>query len=343
MQYRDYYQILGVDRNTSAEKIKKAYRKLARKYHPDINPGDASAEEHFKDINEAYQVLSDPEKRQKYDRFGAQWEQYQQAGGQPGGFDWSRWAAASGGGQARTGASQARTGAGQTGGYYSRQVSPEEFEQMFGGRTSGFSQFFETLFGGSPDQVQFDFDDGTLHQAYPGGGRPRRERDLEHSLVVSLEEAFHGTRKVLQRSDGSKLEVKIPPGVRTGTRIRLKGQAQTNTQSGQPGDLYLNVEVASHPRFMRRIDDLQITIPVALYTLILGGERQVSSIDKTVSLKIPPGTQNGTLFRLSGLGMPKLDNPQARGDLLVKAEARLPDNLSQKELDLFHELHDLRQ
>jgi curved DNA-binding protein len=327
MEYKDYYQTLGVDRNASEDEIKKAYRKLARKHHPDVNPGDPGAEERFKDINEAYQVLRDPDKRQKYDRFGSQWEQYQQRGGRPEDFNWQQWAAQPGA---------------QRGGYQTRQVSPEEFEQMFG-RRGGFSDFFETLFGGMGGGMDFGFGEGYADPRFRGQPRQRRGRDLEHELEISLEEAFRGTSRILQRSDDRKIEAQVPAGVRTGSRVRLKGQGQSDGRGGQSGDLYLKIRVAPHPRFERQGDDLKVTQSVDLYTLLLGGEINVASLDKTVTLTIPPETSNGTSFRLRGLGMPKMKKSGPRGDLFVKVQAQLPQDLSDREQALFAELRKLRE
>lgn len=326
MEYKDYYQTLGVDKSASAAEIKKAYRKLARKYHPDVNPGDKASEEHFKDINEAYEVLGDEEKRQKYDQFGAQWQQYQRAGGAPEDF-WAQWGAQPGAGGQRT---------------YSRQVSPEEFEQMFGG--GGFSDFFETLFGGMGARRATggftDFGDvgGQTYQA-----RPRRGRDLEHTVEVTLEEAFHGTTRALQWEDGRTINAKIPRGVKSGSRIRLSGQGGTGAAGGAAGDLYLLIEVLPHRIFRREEDDLEVSIPVDLYVALLGGKVEVPTLDKTVRLTIPEETQNGRIFRLSGLGMPQLRNPDQRGDLYATVDVQLPGNLTEEEKELFGKLRDLRR
>ncbi|MBN1667541.1 MAG: J domain-containing protein [Anaerolineales bacterium] len=326
MEYKNYYQTLGVNREASEDEIKKAYRKLARKHHPDVNPGDPGAEERFKEINEAYQVLRDPEKRAKYDRFGSQWEQYQQRGGRPEDFNWNQWGAQ-------------QPGAG--GGTY-RQVSPEEFEQIFGGRGSGFSDFFETLFGGMPGSgVRFDFGEAAPAPGRRSQARPRRGRDIEYEVEITLEEAFHGGTRVLQKGDGSKIEVSIPAGIRAGNRIRLKGQGQP-APGAAPGDLFLKVAIRPHARYERQGDDLYMTTAVDLYTLILGGEIQVPGLDKTVSLTIPPETKNAASFRLRGLGMPGHKGSSGRGDLYVKVQARLPTELSQQERELFQQLRQMR-
>jgi len=321
MEYQDYYQVLGVGKSAGADEIKKAYRKLARKYHPDVNPGDAAAEENFKQLNEAYEVLSDPEKRQKYDQFGAQWRQYERAGGRPEDFDWARWTGQPGG---------QRT--------YGRSVTPEEFEQMFGG-SGGFSDFFETLFGGMGRQQTGGFTDFGGRQHQP---RVSRGRDVEHTVQVTLEEAFHGATRTLQWEGGRAIEARIPRGVQTGSRIRLSGQGATGMAGGQAGDLYLRVEVLPHATFAREDDNLRVTVPVDLYTAVLGGTIEVPTIDRTVKLTVPPETANGKVFRLRGLGMPNLRNPDQRGDLYAAIEVQLPQNLSEQEKDLFRQLRDFR-
>jgi curved DNA-binding protein len=325
MEYRDYYQILGVAKTADQDAIKKAYRKLARQNHPDVNPGDKQAEERFKDINEAYEVLSDPEKRQKYDQFGAQWQQYERAGGRPDDF-WQQWGGAAQGGPGRQG--------------YTRTVSPEEFEQIFGqGGDSGFSSFFETLFGGGMGgQRPSGFGAGSPY----GDPRPRRGRDMEHPVEITLEEAFQGTSRLLQREDGRQSEVKIPRGAKTGTRVRLAGEGSTGAAGGEAGDLYLRVEVLPHNRFERDGDDLKVTVPVDLYTAILGGRVEVPTLAGPVKLTIPAETANGRVFRLRGQGMPQLRTPDQRGDLYATIEVQLPRGLNDEERQLFEQLKAMR-
>ena len=303
MDYRDYYKVLGVSKNASKEEITQAFRKLARKYHPDVNPGDKTAEEKFKEINEAHEVLSDAEKRKKYEQFGAQWQQYTRGGGRAENFDWSKW-----GGQPKNGV---------------YTVNPEDLEKMFGGGGLGsFSDFFETLFGGRRSQTNTQ--------------TRSRARDIEHVMQITLEEAFTGASRLLQWEGGKKLEAKIPAGVRSGSRVRLSKQGEGGA------DLYLKVEVQPHPVFDRDGDDLKVTVDVDLYTAILGGEATVATIDKRVKLTIPSETQNGKLFRLSGLGMPKLRTPTQRGDLYATVEVQLPKELDGEEKKLFEKLRSLR-
>ena len=324
MEYKDYYKILGVEKDASASEIKKAYRRLARKYHPDVNPEDAGAEERFKELTEAYEVLSDKDKRQKYDRFGSQWRQYERAGGQAEDFDWSQW--------------QTQPGAGQN----YRAVTPEELNQMFGGG-GGFSDFFETLFGG---QVRTGSGYSTGYGGDPfrqTGTRRRPGRDLEQEIEITLEEAFHGTTRNIQYENGRTIQARVPRGVRTGSRVRLSGQGQPGAGGAQAGDLYLVVRVLPHDRFRREGDDLHLTVPVELYNMLLGGSTTISSLDRQVRLTIPPETENGRVFRLTGLGMPKLQNPDERGDLYAAVQVQLPQNLTEQERELLENLRELRK
>lgn len=311
MQYRDYYQILNVAKAASQDEIKKAYRKLAREYHPDVNPDDPNAEEKFKDINEAYQVLSDQEKRDKYDRFGSQWKQYQQTGGSAEDFDWSQWAAQ-----------------GQRGGTQYRTVSQEEFEQMFGGGLGGFSDFFETLFGGVSGTRT-----GRRSTGQPAYQRQIRGRDIEHPVEITLEEAFNGTTRLLTYEDGRRIEATIPAGVITGSKVRLSGQGAGGSDGS--GDLFLKIKVLQHARYKRDGDDLKVNQPVDFFTALLGGEVMVTTIDKAVKLSIPPETDSGKTFRLKGLGMPKLSKPGQRGDLFATLEVQVPKNLSPEQKEKF--------
>ncbi len=315
MEFKDYYKILGVSPNATEKEIKSAFRRLARKYHPDVNPNDPQAEERFKEINEAYEVLSDPEKRKKYDQMRQQYEAWQRAGRPGGQFDWGRWA---------TG------GAAGPGGVHVEYVGPEDLGDLFGG-FGGFSDFFEQIFGGGPTR--------TRAQYRP---RPRRGRDIEQPIQITLEEAFHGSTRRLRREDGSTLEVRIPRGIDTGKRIRVRGEGMPGVAGGEPGDLYLRVEVVPHPLFERRGDDLYVKVPVDLYTAVLGGEVEVPTIEgKRILLKIPPGTQNGKLFRLRGKGMPKLKKPDERGDMYAEIVVRIPTDLTPEERRLFEQLRDL--
>jgi curved DNA-binding protein len=329
MDYKDYYQVLGVGKSADSKEIKKAYRKLARQYHPDVNPGNKAAEDKFKEVNEAYEVLSDPQKREKYDRFGSSWQQYQRSGGRPEDFDWGQW----------------RSGPG--GGSYTRTVTQEELEQMFGGMggLGGFSDFFETLFGGLGQQTGGFSGQGRSTRSpsrSPQSG-PQRGRDSEQTLEISLEEAFLGTTYSLQWEGGKRIEARIPRGVRTGSRVRLSGQGETGAQGGQAGDLYLKIQIRPHPTFTREGDDLHVKVPIDLYTAVLGGKVQVPTLERPVELTIPAETANGKVFRLRGLGMPVLRDPEQRGNLLATVEVQIPKNLNQEERQLFQELKKLRK
>jgi curved DNA-binding protein len=319
MEYKDYYKILGVDRNASEKEIKKAYRRLARKYHPDVNPDDKDAEERFKEINEAHEVLADPEKRQKYDQLGANWQQWQRMGRDPGGFDWGQWfAGAPGGGRVH--------------------VEYGDLGDLFGDALGGgrFSDFFEAIFGSGGRQGPQAW--AGTRQARP---RPRRGQDYEQPVEITLEEAFNGTRRVLEK-DGRRIEVKIPPGVKTGSKVRIAGEGAPGIGGGTTGDLYLKVTVLPHKVFERKGEDLHCEVPVDLYTAILGGEANVPTLKGTVSLKIPPETQGGRTFRLKGQGMPQLRDSSKRGDLYAEVKVVLPKNLSAKEKALFKELAHMR-
>lgn len=311
MEYRDYYQALGVSKNATQDEIKKAYRKLARQYHPDVNPDNKPAEERFKQINEAYEVLSDPEKRQKYDQFGSQWQQFQNMGGRPDDF-WRQYA-----GQGGT------------------RVNMEDLDSILRGfgspGGSGNSSFFDLLFGNLGGQR--------------GGfqAQPQRGRNVEVTVEVTLEEAFQGSTRQVQRADGQVSQVKIPRGVKTGSKIRVKGGGNPGASGGSPGDLYLVVQELPHAQFERRGDDLYTAVKVDLYTAILGGKVDVPTLERTGTLTIPPETQNGRVFRISGQGMPELRHPDQRGNLFATVEVDLPQKLSDKEQELFRQLRALRQ
>ena len=310
MEYKDYYKTLGVDKGANEKEIKTAYRKLARQYHPDMNPGNKQAEARFKEINEANEVLCDPDKRQKYDRLGSNWQAYERSGQDPSGFDWGQWTAGGPGG--------ART-----------RVEYGDINDMFG--QGAFSDFFQSVFGGAAGQAG---------RAAPS--RSARGRDAEHPVEITLEEAFQGTQRVLS-IDNRRIEVKIPAGVRTGSRVRVAGEGGPGMNGAPAGDLFLVVQVQPHAVFQRDGDDLQCEAPVSLYTAILGGEMAVTTLTGKASLRIPAGTQSGQTFRLRGQGMPHLRDPQKRGNLLVKAQVRLPKQLSERERQLFQELADLEQ
>jgi DnaJ-class molecular chaperone len=301
---RDFYSLLGVNRTASDKEIRSAYRRLARKLHPDVNPSDTAAEQRFKEVNAAYDVLSDPEKRRKYDRYGDNWEHADEI----------------------ERAQRARAGSG--GGYYysTRGGGPNiEFGNGEMDDLGDLGDIFGGIFSG-------------------GRGRTRRPRQLniEQPVDITLEEAFAGTTRMLVLGDGGdqrRIEVRIPAGVDTGSRVRVAGEGRQD--DGRKGDLYLVVSVRPHDRFERKGDDLHVEVEAPITTAVLGGEIEVASLDRKVALKLPALTQNGRVFRLTGLGMPKLNQSGARGDLFARVKVRLPAKLDDKERKLFEELKEL--
>jgi len=323
---KDYYNILGVNRNASEREIKQAYRRLARKYHPDINPGDKSAEEKFKQMNEAYEVLSDKEKRNKYDQFGDQWQyadQFARAQQQGPFGDFAR------------------------GGYTRFHFDKGDLGSLFG-------DLFESFGAGTFSRRE----------------RSRRGQDAEYRVGVTLEEAYRGASRVISleveeacsgcggsgsiqnvpcsvcRGSGrvtrlKRLEVKIPSGVKDGSRVRIAGKGGPGYGGGKNGDLYLAVSVKPHQVFERKGDNLHVEVAVPLMVAVLGGEAQVPTLKGKLALKIPPETQNGRTFRLAGRGMPHLGN-SSYGDLLARVKVVLPTKLSTQEKELFEQLSKLR-
>jgi curved DNA-binding protein len=317
MEYKDYYQILGVDKKATNKEIKSAFRKLARQHHPDTNPDDPQAEARFKEINEAYEVLSDPEKRTKYDQLGTDWHHWQQAGGQPYDFNWDRWATDPAGQRVHV------------------QYAPaEDLGDLFGGGHP-FSDFFTTIFGGTGMRNGHSRAKGFEYRP-----QSQRGQDLEREVEISLTEAYHGTTRLLAK-DGRRLQVKIPAGAKTGTRIRMRGEGSNGLAGGEAGDLYLRVRVTPDPRFERKGDNLHTTIPVDLYTAVLGGEVHIPTLAGEVKLKIPAGSQNGQTFRLRGKGMPKLNKIDQHGDLYARLNVRLPTKLTSKQREHFEALQRL--
>lgn len=314
MEYKDYYKILGVDKKASEDDVKKAYRKLAMKYHPDRNPGNKSAEEKFKDINEAYEVLRDTQKRARYDQLGESYSSWQQTGGQPGNFNWNDWFVNTPGGGRTT-----------------QQVNVED---LFG--HGGFSDFFSSIFGGSAGMGA----DPLRSRGRATGRRTMQQAPAEYQqpVQISLEEAYHGATRVLQM-DNRRLEGKIPPGAKTGTKVRLAGLGPSGP-NGEKSDLYLVVEVLADSRFERKENDLYTDVNVDLYSAILGGQAKVPTMSGEVMLKIPAGTQPGQIIRLSGRGMPHLHSPQTFGDLYAVVKVQLPRQLTLEQRKLFEKLRD---
>ena len=302
MAYIDYYKILGVDKNASQDDIKKAFRKLARKYHPDLNPNDPSAKDKFQEINEANEVLSDPEKRKKYDEYGEHWKHAdefeaqkkarQHAGGGGGGF----------------------SGFGGDGGSYWYSSD---------GDAGGFSDFFESMFG---------------HRG--GGGRGNagfRGQDFNAELHLSLRDAARTHKQVLN-VNGKQVRITIPAGVADGQVIKLKGYGGEGINGGPAGDLYITFKIAEDSVFKRLGDDLYVDVEMDLYTAVLGGEKVIDTLEGKVKLKIKPETQNGAKVRLKGKGFPVYKKEGQFGDLIITYSVKIPTNLTDRQKELFREL-----
>jgi curved DNA-binding protein len=316
MPKRDYYDVLGVGRNAPEKDVRQAYRKLARKYHPDVNPNDKNAEAKFKEIGEAYEVLSDKDKRAKYDRWGHNWQQMEQQeeAARKAGFDPSQFRQAPGGFEFRSDSPEGASGGG------------------------GFEDILSQILRGSGGRGRSGWRGRTQVP-------PIKGEDAEYPVEVTLAEAFTGTTRILQM-DGTerrRLEVKVPAGVKDGSRIRIAGEGAPGFDGGPKGDLYLVITVAPDPHFERQGDDLYTEVPVPLSVLMLGGEAHVPTPKgNKLALKLLPETQNGKQFRLTGQGMPHLQGT-GRGHLYAKVKAVLPTDLSPRERELFEELARLRR
>ncbi|NJL93329.1 MAG: DnaJ domain-containing protein [Anaerolineae bacterium] len=304
VDYKDYYRILGVERAATDQEIRRAFRQLAREFHPDVNPG-ATAEERFKEINEAYTVLSDADKRKRYDQLNRSYRDWQ--GTRRSEFDWARWT------------QQAQQ---------QRPPATQEAES-----NGVFSEFFNAVFGDSGRRNR------TTNSAPPKP--PIRGQDVETTLTISLEEACHGTTQTLGRGSRT-FTAHIPPGVQTGTRIRFAAQGESGFAGGEPGDLFVTLTVGEHPVFERRGDDLVVEVDVPVVTAALGGDVRLPTLEGDIRLKIPPETQSGQMIRLRGRGMPQLRNPEVRGDLYARVMLKLPARLTEEEVDLFQQLAELR-
>jgi curved DNA-binding protein len=307
MDYKDYYKILGVEKTATTDQIKKAYRKLARQYHPDVNPNDATAEQKFKEVNEANEVLSDPEKRQKYDQLGADYARYQQAGGtrgqSAGGFDWSQYA--QGGGASGFGGGQ------------------------FGDEGEDFSDFFSSLFGGMGGA-------GGSRRGRPGAGQ-----DYQAELELSLQEAYEGGPRTIT-VNGKNLRITIQPGVADGQTIRLRDQGAPGRNGGPNGSLLITFRILPDARYARTGDDLTQDVPVPLYRALLGGEQTVETLGGPVKIKLKPETANGSRLRLRGKGFPVYREKDKYGDLYLRLNVQLPTNLTEEERGLIQQLAKLR-
>lgn len=315
MEFRDYYSVLGLQKNATTDEIKSAYRKLANKYHPDKNKGDKKAEEKFKEINEAYQVLSDPEKRKKYDMLGNNWNQHRNTGGTSDNFNWDEWF------------EQPRN--------YKRKENKENFQTFrdFFSQGGGVSDFFEKIFGSG-------FSGFSQSQGYSYS--PERGQDIETSLDVTLEEAYKGTSRFLSVGD-KKVEVKIKPGIQDNQVLKLSGLGNPGKHGGANGDIFVTIKVKPHNKLERKGDDLFLDVWLDLYTMILGGNAKINTFGGKVKFNIPPQSQNGKVLKLSNQGMPLYSDNSRRGDLYIKLLAKLPENLSDVELELFRQLKSLRK
>ena len=313
MDFKDYYEILGVAPDADKKVIQQTYRQLARKHHPDVNPGNKEAEEKFKTINEAYQVLSDAKKRKKYDELRTQYQHWQQTGNQQQqDFDWQNWSAQPGTGT--------RT----------QYANAEDLEDLFG-NASPYSDFFANIFGG-----------GGTSRGRGVPPSPRRGRDVEYEVDLTLEEAFHGTERLMEM-DGRQFQASIPQGVRTGTRVRLPGRGEPGRNDGPAGDLYLIIKVLPNDIFERDGDDLHMDAPVDIFTAIAGGEVRIPALERPLTLKIPPRTDANRTFRIRGKGMPYLREPDKRGDMFAHVRLILPDPLTDQEVDSIQRLASARQ
>jgi len=304
--YRDYFKVLGVDRGADADTVKRAFRKLARQHHPDVNPGDKNAEARFKELSEAYEVLSDPDKRRRYEQFGQYWNQM----GGPG-------------------------GGGAPG-----------FDVDFG-RYGNFDDFINDLLGrfagggGSSGSGGFGFGTG-FTGGFSGAGAPGRSPapnlDAEATITLSFADAFRGCERTLAVNE-ERVQVRIPPGVKSGSRLRLRGKGNLQPGTGRRGDLYLNLQLQPHPIWRLDGDQLRAELPLSLDELALGGEVVVATPEGEATVQVPPGLNPGRSLRLKGKGWPVKGG---RGDLLLTPTLRLPDNLSARELELLQELRKAR-
>ncbi|KUO62761.1 MAG: molecular chaperone DnaJ [Gracilibacter sp. BRH_c7a] len=322
MDFKDYYEILGVSPDTDIKEIKKIYQTLAKKYHPDVNPGNKEAENKFKEINEAYHAIADPSKRKKYDDLRSNYQHWQNRGGK-GSFDWSQWQQAPGNGS------------------YTRTMTPEEFSEMFGdigygsgssgGFGGGFSDFFSTIFGMGQSA-------GFNDDIYTGVSRqPRKGRDIEGEITVTLEEVYKGEKKLFEIGN-KRIEATIPKGIRDKAKIRLSGQGEAGSSGGKKGDLLLAIKIKPHPQYTRDGDDLTANLEIDFYTAVLGGEVRVNTLAGEIMLKIPPKTQSGRSFRLRGKGMPVLNQTNKYGDFYARTTIVLPPEITDEEINTLYQL-----
>jgi curved DNA-binding protein len=314
MEFKDYYKVLGVSKTATADEIKTAYRKLANKYHPDKNKTDKDAEEKFKEINEAYQVLSDSEKRAKYDNLGQNWNTHQRTGGTGDDFDWMKWY---------------NTNARKTSS--SKKTNFKNFGDFFS-NGEGLSDFFDKIFGGNYT--------GKFSQNQGYAKTPVRGEDIETSVEISLEEAYKGTARILNIND-KKVEVKFKQGIQDNQILKLTGLGAPGKNGGENGDLFVKVTIKPHSKIERKGDDLFVDVPIDLFTLLLGGTAKLRTFSGKIKINIPPQSQNNKIMKLSGLGMPS-EYENKKGDLYIKLIAKLPEHLTDEQINLIKKLKELQ-
>lgn len=312
MDFKDYYKILGISKTATQDEIKKAYRKLAMKFHPDTNQNNKAAEAKFKEANEANEVLGDPEKRAKYDKLGSSWNKYRQTGGTSQEFNWDDWMEQQNSGRRRKS---------------SRSTS--DFGDGFQG-SGGVSDFFEKIFGEGFSQ----------RQGYRS--TPQRGEDFSANLEITLEEAFSGSTRIVE-TNGQKIEFKIKPGISNSQQLKISGKGSPGKKGGHNGDLLIKVSIQPHNSVERKNDDLYVEQTVDLFKAVLGATIKIATFGGIMQIKIPPETQTGKMLRLKGQGMPKYSKPGERGDLYVKILVDLPKNLTEREKELFEELRQIRE
>ncbi|NLO20125.1 MAG: J domain-containing protein [Ignavibacteria bacterium] len=308
MEYKDYYKILGVSKNATLDEIKKAYRQLALKFHPDTNQNNKAAEEKFKEINEAYEVLGDSENRKKYDNLGSSWNKFRQTGANTQDFDWSQWTSRRPQGRRKTGDTFSNIG------------------DIFG---QGASDFFESIFGGFTKRTGFQ-------------QTPKRGANIETELKISLEEAFKGATKqfIVEKQ---RIELNIKPGIADGQILKITGKGMPGQSGGANGDILIKILITPHKRVLREDNDLHLEVTIDLYKAVLGGQSTLRTFGDTVKLVIPPESQPASVLKLKGQGMPIYGKPDQRGNLFIKINIKIPKNLSDKEKELFKELEALRK
>ncbi len=319
MEYKDYYKILGVDRNATTDEIKKAYRKLARKYHPDANQGDNSAEQKFKEIGEAYEVLSDTAKRRKYNNLGSSYNNFRTHGGRENDFDWTNWF--------------------NQGGRQRPSQSNRQSVNDFFSTGGGTSDFFTKIFGEDAGQT------GGFGRGFSAASAiksKKKGKDYQTEVTLTLEEAYKGTTRLLKINRES-LEVKFKPGIANGQSMKISGKGFPGKNGGKQGDLIINVLIQGHSAIERKDNDLYINLTIDLYKAVLGGTETVETFSKKIKVAIPPYSQPGKLLKISGQGMPVYGSKTKRGNLLIRIEVDLPKKLTVKEKNLFKELQKLNQ